>query len=303
MIPAPTSVEWRTWQQAILQTTLVGRNLSLPLPLGKWCAHKVNQPGWFYDTQENALYHRTIDGVTRHGIIPRRSRAQAFHTHGEATQDHPAWANTQIATVRTQGDKVILTGMGKFLPSHPLLTQRWFQNMAALTLGVMWNLQLRHSGSMEHLQQAIGSAKALAVSNGLYQNNCGACTWIIEGETADDCIEGSMQTPGQPGDHSSFRSEVAGIYGTLLTLWYFSQEYPVTGTITLACDGQSVLDRLQSTKTIDPFAAHVDLLRACRSIMRQLTFQVHYSHVKGHQDSGQTTVLSCKACIYRTKIH
>jgi len=154
-------------------------------------------------------------------------------------------------------------GMGKFLPSHPPLTQRWFQHLEALTLGITWNLKLRHSGLMEHLQQAIGLAKALAVSDGLFQNNCGACSLIIEGETADDCIEGSIQTPGQPGDHSSFRSKAAGIYGALLTIWYFSQEYPLTGTITLACDGRSVLDQLQSTKSIDPFAAHADLLHTC----------------------------------------
>jgi len=74
---------------------------------------------------------------------------------------------------------------------------------------------------MEQLQQAISSGTALAVLDGSYQNNCGSCAWIIEGKTGDDRIEGSMQTPGDPGDHSSFRSEAAGIYGALLTIWYF----------------------------------------------------------------------------------
>jgi len=134
----------------------------------------------------------------------------------------------------------------------------------------MWNLKLQYSGLMEHLQQAIGFAKALAVSDGSFQNNCRACAWIIEGKTAKDHIKGSMQTPGQPGDHSSFQSKAVGIYGALLTIWYFSQEYPLTGTITLACDGCSVLDWLQSTKSIDPFAAHTDLLCACRHITSRL---------------------------------
>ena len=101
--------------------------------------------------------------------------------------------------------------------------------------------------------------------------------------------------PGHPGDHSSFRSKAAGIYGALLTLWHFSQEYPLTGTITLACDGHSVLDCLRSHKSINPFAAHADLLRACRHITRQLKCHIRYAHVKGHQDSGLTTVLSREA--------
>jgi len=67
------------------------------------------------------------------------------------------------------------------------------------------------------------------------------------------------------------------------------------GKIMLACNGRSVLDRLWSSKPINPFAAHADLLHACRHITQQLTCRIQYLHVKGHQDSGQTTVLSWEA--------
>jgi len=63
----------------------------------------------------------------------------------------------------------------------------------------------------------------------------------------------------------------------------------------VACDGKSVLDRLRSKKTIDPFAAHVDLLRACKHIIAQLPCLVKFQHIKGHQDKGQPTVLQCDA--------
>jgi len=119
--------------------------------------------------------------------------------------------------------------------------------------------------------------------------------WIIEGETSADRIEGSMHTPGQTSDHSSFCSEAAGIYGALLTIWFFVEEYITKGTITIACDGRSVLDRLNSKKTIDPFAAHSDLLRACKSIQAQMPCTTKLIHVKGHQDNGSPTVLSREA--------
>ncbi len=294
-IPPPTPAEWQTWQHAIAQTTLVGRNQMLPIPLGKWYTHKTTQPGWFYAAQENALYHSTAQGITRHGHIPRRSRAQAFHKHGEVTTNPPEWVSTQVATVSEQGDKMVLTGTGTILLGPPAASFGWLERLQASTLGTTWHLTLQHRGLMTNLQQAIGSATALAVSDGSFQNNCGACAWIIEGANAVDRIEGTMQVPGQPGDHSSFRSEAAGIYGALLTLWHFSQEYPLTGTITLACDGHSVLDCLRSHKSINPFAAHADLLRACRHITRQLKCHIRYAHVKGHQDSGLTTVLSREA--------
>jgi len=79
--------------------------------------------------------------------------------------------------------------------------------------------------------------KALAVSNGSFQEQCGACAWIIKGETSADRIEGSMNTPGQTLDHSSFCSKAASIYGALLTIWYFVEEYPTKRTIMIACDG------------------------------------------------------------------
>jgi len=65
-------------------------------------------------------------------------------------------------------------------------------------------------------------------------------------EQLEDRIKGSMQTPGQQQNHSSFQSKAVGIYGVLLTVWYFLQEHPTKGTIMVACDGRSVLDHLKS---------------------------------------------------------
>jgi len=273
----------------------VGLNLALPIPLGKWLSHKGSLPGWFYAADKNTLYHSTTQGVTQHGILPRQSHAQAFHRHRETVSEHPPWASTQVATVRDHGDKVVLMGVGQFMPIHKPTLQQWFQHLEASTLGTTWNLEIHYRGSMEALQQAICQGKALMVADGSFKNKCGTCAWIIEGETAADCIEGAMQTPGQPGNHSSFQSEAAGIYGALLTIWYIFQEYPLTRQMILACDGRSVLDCLRSTKSIDPFAAHTDLLRACQHIMKCLLCSILYHHVKGHQDKGQPTVLSREA--------
>jgi len=85
---------------------------------------------------------------------------------------------------------------------------------------------------------------ALVVSDGSFQEQTSASAWTIEGTRTEDHIKGSMITPGQRPDQSSFHSEAAGIYGALLTIWYLIQEFPTDGEITLACDGCSVLDCL-----------------------------------------------------------
>jgi len=72
-IPKPTPTEWRLWQQAIQRATSIGQNLALPLPLGKWYNRTEHSPGWYYHAEENAVYHRTHEGYTRHGMYPRHS--------------------------------------------------------------------------------------------------------------------------------------------------------------------------------------------------------------------------------------
>jgi len=45
------------WQQALHTALSLGRNLALPLPLGKWNTTPDALPGWYYRPEENALYH------------------------------------------------------------------------------------------------------------------------------------------------------------------------------------------------------------------------------------------------------
>jgi len=66
-------------------------------------------------------------------------------------------------------------------------------------------------------------------------------------------------------------------------------------SITIACNGHSVLDRLQGKKSINPFAAHVDILWACKSIQEQMACKIKFLHVRGHQDNRHPMVLSREA--------
>jgi len=182
---------------------------------------------------------------THHGMYPRQSRTQLFHWIGEAAPETPAWLDLRIASATPQGEKIALTGIGTSAGITQTTLLNWVQKLEQMLLGTEWQLSISHHGSLDNIRCAINTNTALAVSDGSFQDQCGACAWIIEGETSEDCIEGSMNTPGQKQDHSSFCREAAGIYGALLAIWYFVQEYPTKGTITVACNGRSVLDCLK----------------------------------------------------------
>jgi len=100
---------------------------------------------------------------------------------------------------------------------------------------------------MSQIKEDISTNHAIAVLDGSFQSECGAVAWIMEGSSAANQIQGSMITPGAPGDHSSFRSKATGIYSILLTLHTLNDNADnTTGQIVLTCDGKSVLERLKS---------------------------------------------------------
>jgi len=102
--PKPTPTEWRGWQLALQRSLSLGRNLQLPIPLGKWILHKHHKHIWYYHAGEDALFHTTPDGTNRHGILPRRSRTKTFHAIGELTAELPPSAELQIASTVLQGE-------------------------------------------------------------------------------------------------------------------------------------------------------------------------------------------------------
>jgi len=179
------------------------------------------------------------------------------------------------------------------VPEVTQVEDTWHDNLQKGPLGQAWNLQITITGLADQIQDDIRQQKVVAVLDGSYQHVTGAVAWIIEGATSHNRIQGSMITPGNPKDHSSFQSKVAGVYSILVMLqWLLATDPRDTGTIKIACDGHSVLEHLQSKKMIDPFVAHLDLLNACKNMAKDLPCMVMYSHIKGHLDNRHPMVLS-----------
>jgi len=175
-------------------------------------------------------------------------------------------------------------------------TSSWQQRFTSSDTATTWKIELEIKGDTTQILAAMQTNQAVAVSDGSYQADSGAAAWIIEGPMSANRIQGSMITPGTTGDHSSFRSKAAGIYGILLTLSALQDNAEdIMGNIEIACDGKSVLERIKSKKQLDPFVAHADLLGACRRLANKLPWKINFQHIKGHQDKGHPTVLSRKA--------
>ncbi len=163
--------------------------------------------------------------------------------------------------------------------------------MRLAEFSLQWGLSIQLVGAQAAVWSTLSAGKGYAVSDGLYKNNTGAAAWIIEGPTSSLCLIGQWYMPGHNNDHSSFRSELAGIVGVLYTLafWPPLSHKPV---LRLACDGLSVVTRLTRPNPIEPTEPHFDLLAAARNLMRDSAYKVQLVFVRGHQDSKYPTVLS-----------
>jgi len=104
-----------------------------------------------------------------------------------------------------------------------------------------------------------------------------------------------MSTPGHLADYISFPSKPASIYGLLLTIQSLTGQVEQHGSFTIACNWNSVIQWLNSKQPIDPSVAHADILIASQNITQSLTFNIQFTHIKSHQDTKHTMVLTREA--------
>jgi len=149
------------------------------------------------------------------------------------------------------------------------------------------------NGNFKKVQGWLSTLKKdLKESHGSYQDKSGATAWIIEGKTSQNCIIGTMITPGGPNAQSSFCSELAGLYGIWSTLKVLNI-LPIPGmSCRIVCNGKSVLDQLKSKHPVLPFKPHADLLQVVQTLATNSAFTIKWHHVPGCQDGWMITALT-----------
>ncbi len=153
-------------------------------------------------------------------------------------------------------------------------------------------------GDVSVIAQAIGTGKAIAVSDGSFKDGCGAAAWIIEGAEATNHIQGACLEPGTTDDHSAYQSELTGILGIMLTIYDLQeQEGVIMGSLQICCNGKLALGRAASSSPVSVTEPHSDLITAIRNLRDKIKWTLTFQHVLGHQNKGYPTVLSSEAML------
>jgi len=185
--------------------------------------------------------------------------------------------------VQVHATKITLTGHGKI--DQPREQQDGLEGLLQNSFVQEWDWELVVVGSLQDLTADIQAGEGYAVSDGSFQTWRGAAAWIIEGRNQTNQIIGKCNSPSDDDGHSSFRSKLAGLFATLLTLSAILNHPQEQPKFRLACDGKSVLQHLRRANPTDPNEPHADLLLATRHVLHNCGAQVDLIHMKGHQDN------------------
>jgi len=201
----------------------------------------------------------------------------------------PPVHDLEKASVVHQGQKILLTGSGTCLWEDK--NQDFCQKQRTTEFSKQWELSVCLLGSQSAFLDALTQGRGYAVSDGSYKDDNGSAAWIIEGPNSTLQLVGQLYTPGHPGDHSSFRSKVAGIVGVLYTLTFWPLR-TIKPAFHLACNGLLVVKCLTNQKPIEPTELQVDILTAAWKLISESTYNITLMFVKGHQDTSYPTVLT-----------
>jgi len=94
-----------------------------------------------------------------------------------------------------------------------------FDQFSKLQFAWDWEFEVHPEGTWSMLLHKLYDGKGFVVSNGSFCQGSGAAAWILEGTTLLNQIRGECFVPGHDDGHSSFGSELVGIYYMLLFLY------------------------------------------------------------------------------------
>ena len=285
---------WQTWQQALDQCFIYVNSplRTLTTPLTSWTVDPATNWVWWYHDATNRLFRKDNNFFTTFTSATRHRGSSYKATTFDAvlpTNSSPA----SVEKIDIQVFKLVGVSSHTVLPSAATLTTE-----VELSRDVTCSIPSADAWAVEELvmtdagalvAQAIRDGTAIAVSDGSLKDMFGTSSFTLQGRTDDQKITGRNAVPGEPLNQSSYRSELAGIAGVLVTLFILCKAYNITeGHIEIGLDGEQAMQRIFEDDDPTPSQPDYDLIYDLRAKLLDLPIKVTGRHVKGHQDKDAT---------------
>ena len=145
---------------------------------------------------------------------------------------------------------------------------------------------LTNSINTSSLYKHIVERNAIAINDGSYfpHNQLGSCTLIISTPDGKEWIKGGGIIPGAKFDQSAYRNELGGQLDIASIVSNLILPDGVQSTLTIACDGLSVLEKTRTTKLdFKVTGKYIYSMSITSELLTTSSFNIKPKHVYGHQ--------------------
>ena len=292
-----TTSDFTIWRQFI-NNIYDYDQFTLQRPLSHWT--QLISPAfrmswhWFLDNTNNILYERVNNEYAQHRPRSRRSR---YYTY-DCTITPTLPTNVLLASVHLADECIQLLNTNincpTPLPPEPQPPPQFIRediiNILKQHLPPWASQRVGTTPTLCKLKAAIIDGTAVMVSDGSHFPLLlkAGQAWCISTLDYEEFICGGGATPGDPNDHDSYRSEVAGLIGSSTALQALLPLLPThTNKYTIVCDNESALKILNPNHRPEKTKwRHCDLVSILRHIWKNMPCSPNPVHVYGHQDKA-----------------
>jgi hypothetical protein len=333
----PKPSDWTCWRR-VLRKSIINNTGNLRISLGRWIqsTERTYKKKWeWWLNHENDLLYRQKDNVWEvfNPLTQRRRRRNTQRVYRQYTVSEEPQMNllSRTSVIYNKGVYISLGYNTQIIPCDPFPHEQQQQaqlvnerrdnmesdedilakviNALDIREGEQWALkEILTTESITEIVRDIENGTAVAVSDGSYKDNGGTAAWIIENKSGTQRIVGQVNVPGTVSDQSAYRSEIAGIYGSILVIETIKDALGLEkGGIMIVCDGKNALEQALNTEynITSCQQQHFDLLSGIQGYIRDSCIQYTAKHIKGHQDDtkelnelDRLSVLNVEADLY-----
>lgn len=276
----PSSSDFRTWQEFLLQVCPIDAQGYLRRPLGEWINNHHQITKWKYHNPTSTLYQHHPKGIKKYQKTTSYTRNQQRYLLQHNVSSSP------LDCV-----DAIVNDMNTVMPIIESIIPNLTSPIDEFRHEIITFFKYVNIPSDGHeIARSIMNGNAIAVSDSSVcpKSGIGTASWImVNGDSNYQFCSGDHQVPKGNEKMHSYRGELYGIFSILVVLQKLSMIHNITsGKILIACDNLAgVRNALENTHRAKMNQNCYDILWAIHILKSKLKhIQITPQHVKGHQD-------------------
>ena len=268
---------WTQWKYSLKRCFVLtaNRERKLCCRMGNINAVLAKAWRWYYSEQEERIFHLEGARWAVYSKVPSRVQrllSKKFQQQFCFTDILPDDASP--ISISRSNTRIQITGIGAFdeeipTPEHPSTIEEALTQQPARDHWAAKAVKCTVNGLSVAMAILNGSAKA--ISDGSYKDKMGTLATVIYGDDKTKRMMCVNAPPGHADEQSAYRSELAGIEGTLALLSSVCKVHDIhEGSVTIGLDGEQALIQASSDWPLSPHQADFDMLHDIRAKIKRL---------------------------------